>query len=100
MTAMIYVVKHRETISSVSSSTGFTSTYIPPTSPNVIYALVQAVAGTVRYCIDGSTPSTSLGLRLTEDSTMEVWGGEALRDFRAIDDGGTATLEVIYFGGG
>ena len=95
---MIYVVKNRETISSVSSPTGFTSTYIPPTDVNVIYALVQAIDGTVRYCIDGSTPSTSLGMRLTQDSTMEVWGGDALADFRAIDDGGTANLEVIYMG--
>lgn len=97
---MIYTVIERETISSVSSSVGFTSTYIPPAELDTIYAIIQAVGGDIRFCIDGSTPSTSLGLRLPEDSTVEVWGSGALTDFRCIDDGGTATLEVIYMGRG
>lgn len=97
---MIYVVIGRETIASVSSSTGFTAAQIPPTKLQVDYAIVQAVGGPVRVCIDGSTPTASLGIRLVEDDSMEVWGAGAMTDFRAIDDGGTATLEVIYMGHG
>ena len=98
---MIYKVMSRETISDVSSAIGFTAANIPPTEHRTIYALVQAVGGNIRYIIVGTDdPSATLGMRLTQDSTMEVWGAEALRNFLAIDDGNTATLEVIYFGVG
>jgi len=95
-----FVVIDRETISSVSDSTGFTATYIPPLNVETAYAIVQAVGGSVRFCIDGTTPTSSKGMRLTQDSKIEVWGYAAMVDFRAIDDGGTATLEVIYMGRG
>lgn len=90
----------RETISDVSSSVGFTSTKIPPTKSNVRYAIIQAIDGDIRLCIDGTTPTSSKGLRLLEDASVEVWGYSALIDFRCIDDGGTAKLEVVYMGGG
>jgi hypothetical protein len=88
----------RETISDVSASVGFTSNKIPPTANRVEYAIIQAVGGNVRYAVNGATPSTSLGLRLTQDSTVEVWGDRDLTNFRCIDDSGTATLEVVYMG--
>ena len=96
----IYAVRNRETISSLTSSVGFTSTYIPPTDKEVIYAIMQAVDGDVRFCVDGTTPTSSKGLRLTQDSNVEVWGAGALTNFRCIDDGGTAKLEVVYMGRG
>ena len=89
----IYNVKDRETISSVSGSTGFTSGKL---TANLIYAFIQAIDGDIRFTIDGSTPSTSLGIRLTQDTSTEIWGTEAMSDFLCIDDGGTAKLEVIY----
>ena len=89
----IYRVNARETIASVSSSTGFTSTQL---TSEVQYAIIQALSGNIRFCIDGSTPSTSLGIRLLQNSTVEIWGKQAMTDFRCIDDGGTATLEVVY----
>lgn len=97
---MIYTVKGRETIDDVSSSIGFTSTKIPPTTLNVIYAFTQAIDGDVRFTIDGTTPTATKGARLTEDGSLEVWGVEAMTNFRCIDDDGTAKLEVIYMGRG
>jgi len=99
---MIYTAIGRETISDVSSATGFTTSKIPPAEKRVIYALVQVIDGNVRYCIEGTTPEDDLGVRLTQDSTMEVWGAEALKNFRAIDDADSSgsILEVIYFGHG
>lgn len=92
----IHIVQDRETIDPVSSSTGFTSTKI---IANTLYAVIQAVGGSVRFTVDGTdTPTSSLGLRLTEDSKVEIWGKETMTNFRCIDDGGTATLEVVYMG--
>jgi len=97
---MIYVVKHRETIASVSSSIGFTSTYIPPTSLGVTYAFCQAIDANVRICLDGTVPTSSKGIKILQNGTFEVWGSNALTNFRVIDDGATAKLEVIYMGVG
>lgn len=98
MRTMIYRVIDRETIDDVSSAIGFTTTKIPPAKTNVYYALIQAIDGDIRMTIDGTTPTADLGIRLPEDSTVEVWGDAALANFLCIDDGGTAKLEVIYMG--
>ena len=97
---VIYKVQGRETVSSVSSSTGLTAAKLPPTVPGITYAIIQAVDGDVRYTIDGTTPTSSLGMRLLQDEIIEVWGATALANFRAIDDGATAKLEVLYMGTG
>jgi len=94
---MIYEVIDRETISSLTDSVGFTAAKLVSRK---VYAIIQAVDGNVRFTIDGTTPSTSLGLRLTQDSSVEVWGSDTMTNFRCIDDGGTAKLEVVYMGKG
>jgi len=95
-----YKVRNRETISSVSTAVGFTSTYIPTTDVDTEYAIIQAIDGDIRFTIDGTTPTSSLGLRLLQDDSVEVWGAQALVNFLCIDDGGTAKLEVVYMGRG
>lgn len=95
---MLYAVVDRETISDVSSSVGITSTLL---TAQVAYAVIQAVGGSIRFIIDDDdTPTSSLGLRLTEDSKVEIWGDQAMSNFRCIDDGGTATVEVVTMGRG
>lgn len=97
---MIYQVVDRETLSSLATAVGFTTSKIPPTQPRTIYAFIQAVGGDIRFTENGTTPTATLGLRLQEDGHCEIWGSEAMTKFRAIDDTGTATLEVVYMGGG
>ena len=97
---MLYTVVGRETIAGVAAATGFTAANIPPTQLRTMYALVQALSGPVRVCVDGTTPTATKGLKIGTEESIEVWGGESLENFRAIDDGAVATLEVIYFGRG
>jgi len=97
---MLYSVKGRETIASLVASVGFTAAQIPTAKPNVIYAIAQPVSGDIRICMDGTTPEATKGMKMVENTIFEVWGSVALRNFRCIDDGGTAKLEVIYMGQG
>lgn len=83
---MIYVVKGRETLTELTASKGFTAAQIPPTDPNVIYAVVQALDNNVRFCIDGTTPEAAKGILLTPGSSVEVWGKDALQNFKAIQE--------------
>lgn len=89
----------RETISSLASAVGFTAGKLLETT---LYAVVQAINGNVRYTfIDGHTPvAATTGLRLLKDQVIEVWGADDMKNFLAIDDGGTAQLEVVYMGTG
>jgi hypothetical protein len=95
---MLYAVKGRETIASVATAKGLTAAKLTST---VHYALVQAIGGPVRFTIDGATPPVAgtTGFRLVQDGTVELWG-EEMSKFSAIDDGGTASLEVSYHGQG
>lgn len=97
---MLYEVIDRETITGLTAAKGFTAANLPPTKAAVIYAIIQAIDAAIRFCIDGTTPTSSKGMRLTKDDSVEIWGSKALADFLAIDDGGTAEVEVIFMGRG
>ena len=90
----VYAVSDRETIASVSTAVGFTSSKLVA---SLIYARIQAIDGDVRITEDGTTPTSSKGFKLVQNSTVEVWGTTAMSDFLCIDDGGSAKLEVIYY---
>ena len=89
----VYNVSDRETISSVSTAVGFTTSKLVA---YLQYAFIQAIDGDIRFTVDGTTPTSSKGVRLTQDSSVEIWGTTAMSNFLCIDDGGTAKLEVIY----
>ncbi len=97
---MIYHQIDRETIASVSTAIGITAALLPNADRRVTYAIVQAVGGNIRFTVDGTAPTTSLGLRLLQDAVMEVWGAEDIEGLLMIDDGGTATVEIVTMGGG
>ena len=96
---VLYRSEDRETIDDLSSAIGFTAGKI---KESTLYAIVQAIDGNVRYTfISGETPvAATTGLRLLQDAIIEVWGTDDLTNFLAIDDGGTAKLEVVYCGTG
>ncbi len=96
---MIYTVIERERLSP-TSSTGFTAANISPTSPGTHYVRIQALNGDIWYTTDGTTPTSLAGNKLPENSTVEIWGGAAMRDFLCIDDGDGADLECKYMGQG
>jgi len=99
---MIYKVIGREKISDISTSggVGLTSDYIPPTEPDTIYAMIQVQTSDMRYTLDGTPPTTSLGFILATNGIIEVWGSHALTNFLMIDNSATSVVEVIYFGRG
>ena len=87
----------RERISP-TTATGFTATYIPPTQKRTIYVRIQALNGDIWYNTDGTTATSSAGLKLPENSVVEIWTEPAMRNFSCIDDGDGADLECKYMG--
>jgi len=94
-----YSASDRETLASLTTAVGFDTTKIPPTeaAKYVEYARIQAIDAALRFSVgEGVTPTSSLGLRLTTNSSVEIWGEKDMKNFKCIDDGGTAKLEVVY----
>ena len=98
---MIYAVIDRERLSP-TSSTGFTAAQIPPTDGklHVEYVRIQALNGDIWYTTDGTTVTSSVGMKLPENSVMEIHGIQAMTAFLCIDDGDGADLECKYMGQG
>lgn len=100
---MIYKVIAREQIADISASggTGLTAANIPPAEIDTLYAQIQVQESDCRWRVDGGAPTATQGMYLAENGIIEVWGAEALANFKAIDDtANDALLEVIYFGRG
>ncbi len=63
---------------------------------------VRAVCGVetqpIRYRVDGEDPTTSVGFLVKADETFEIVGPEAIKNFKAIQDGSAGQLNVLYYG--
>ena len=99
---MITAELARESITVSTTAIGFTTTNIPPTSDKCQYARVQVTAAQIRVRLDGTDPvaATSPGELWNIGDIKEVWGGNDMREFKAIREGSTdAVLNVSYHGG-
>ncbi len=94
-------IRGRETINSLATAVGLTTTYIPMLDPKCRCAIVQPVGGNIRFTLDGATDpvAATTGHILVQNSFLELWEQE-LAKFKCINDGGTAKLEVTYYGEG
>ncbi len=96
---MAYVLEDAEVIASLVASVGFTSTYITDAKMGKLaYVLIQPHGGAVHFQTNGDDAATDEGIHLAQYSTVELWGYDAIKKFRCIDDGGTATLSCKYYG--
>lgn len=59
------------------------------------WARIQSLSATVRWWDDGSVPTVSQGFSLSAGTYLEFAGD--LRQFRAIAESGTPTLNVSYY---
>lgn len=81
-------------------STGFTAANIPTTKPGTRFVRIQAIGGQIHYQEDGNAATTAAGNILPEESVVEIWGDDAMQNFRCIDAGGSEELECEYMGTG
>lgn len=81
------------------STTGASSLTIPGTPGYANAVLIRAEAD-IRYRLDGTAPTTGVGMPLKASDTEAFWlqGMGLLQNFRAIATTGTAVVDVLYFG--
>lgn len=81
-----------ETLSSITSSTGFTSAKIAPATGNFTNqkcrsVLISVETGDILFTFDGTTPviATGVGHLLTIGSSYEISGEKNVENFRCIN---------------
>lgn len=92
-----------EQITVSTTSVGFTASKIRADGkPQATQAFCSAEGADLRWTVDGTTPTSSVGALLTNGSTLPTINGhDNLTRFRAIRDAGTdVTMNCFYFGGG
>jgi hypothetical protein len=60
-----------------------------------VYAQVTVSGGTIRYWLDGSTPTSTQGLSST---AFDISGTQNILDFKFIELTATAVVQVQFFG--
>ena len=96
---------NRETVTVANSSIGFTASKIKPTTSDnqAELATFKVECATtspcpIRFTLDGTTPTTSVGILLNEGDEVSVYSYLNISRFRAIrTTSNSAKLEAIYF---
>jgi len=73
----------------------------PVESANLVTFSVSCASGTscnIRFTLDGTAPTTSVGILLQYGAVISIYQHNAIENFRAIREGATsAVLNVQYF---
>ena len=85
----------------VNTAVGFTSSEIFPTSGQFKSQKCQAVFCTletdsIRFTLDGTTPSSTVGHLLTAGQNLTILNGHDIVKFRCIKVTSNASLKVTY----
>lgn len=68
------------------------------TVPNGAYSAVISVeTQSIRYTVDGTTPTSTIGLLIASGSEREFIGPDVLQAISFIDSSGASAVKVAYF---
>jgi hypothetical protein len=86
------------TVDSTTGGKGFTASKITPTGqPQMQIAVCTLESAGVRYTLDGTTVTSTVGMPLAAGTSFQIIGHDALMMFRAIRaTGSNGTLSCIY----
>lgn len=101
--AQDYSYKGYEIITVAGTAIGFTSTLITnvPTAQGTAQATVAICTletANIRFTVNGTTPTSAVGVLWTSGSDKTFVGNDILRAFRSIRVGSSAALDCHYFG--
>lgn len=85
------ITRTHETITDLSSAVA-----LPNIPSGCDVAVLQADTQNVRYRLDGTNPTSSVGLRIIKDSYVETRIVGKLADVRVIEETSGAQLNIMY----
>lgn len=95
----IYKEMGEEVISTLTGSVGFSADQITEEKlKRLLYVLIQPHGQAIHYRTSGEAATTGTGIHLATYGIVEIWGRDAIVNFRCIEDTGTAVLSCKYYG--
>lgn len=86
-----------EQITVAATAIGFTATSITPQGPPATTAVCRLETAQLRYTVNGTTPTTTVGTLWEVGEMVQFNGHDILVNFRAIRTGGTSgQLDCTY----
>jgi hypothetical protein len=67
------------------------------TLTNGTVASLTVPAGTIRYWLDGSTPTSSQGIKRIAETAFDINGADDIKNFKCFPSGTSLVLNVQYF---
>jgi len=85
-----------------TTATGITVALMTPTTgsyigQHAVSALITVEVGAVRFTIDGTTPTTTVGHALAVGDSFTIRGPVGVANFSCIDNGGTSDVHITVF---
>jgi len=88
------------TVDTTVGGVSFDSTIVGSTAQSVTFTVACASGSScpIRFTLDGTAPTTSVGLRADFEQSVTIYSNTNIKAFRAIREGATsAVLNVTYF---
>ena len=98
---MVYESIDRESCTAASAAaTALTASKIQRTDGKTVkYAQIQILTYAAAFTVDGTTPSSTVGVQFSAFEMFEVWGDHDLLNLKDIRIGGNnCTYDVTYYG--
>lgn len=100
LAAVSYVKQEQVTVA--NASIGFTAANINNTNGShvaAVSAVCRLETAEIRYTLDGTAPTTSVGILMEIGDVLSIAGNDLLNNFRAIRTGSTSgQLDCTYYG--
>ena len=88
------------TVDTTVGGVAFDSTIVGSTAQSVTFTVACASGSScpIRFTLDGTAPTTSVGLRADFEQSVTIYSNTNIKAFRVIREGATsAVLNVTYF---
>ena len=86
-----------EALTVAGTAVGFTTATLEDADGNAQKIFATLETAQIRYTLDGTTPTSTVGHLLEVGDTLQITGSDDIVAFRAIRTGGTsASLKVTY----
>lgn len=95
--AVLHAATGYEQITVANTAIGFTSTKINPSAGQMLTASCRLETAEIRWTLDGTTPTTTIGTLLEPGDQLIVSGFTNLSLFRAIRTGATSGVLSCHY---
>lgn len=88
------------TVDSTAGGVGFSTSKLSGTKAQAVTVTISCASGTscnARFTVDGTAPTTTVGLLVSYGQSFVIYGSSNLRRFKAIREGATSAVFNVQY---